>query len=346
MLALKRFWEKELISYLKADSIENGGSHQPSVMRYVGNSLSYIAIYPVVSLQDKVEFYYQCESSIIELPGSFPDLYTIFLPLNCVEMIFNYHDTSVCLRSNRNSSQSHGKIVGQHNLQTICRADNITKTNKTFHVRFKPGAFQDLFGIPQILLKNSCFSAREVLGKEAEILEDALNNSDSLAARVEIIERFLSTRLGSLASRKKNNPADSAVRLIESHHGKINVRGLRQCLGLTERRLERSFSSSVGLSPKEFIRVVRFKRVLAEMTSRKHSAWEELRESHDYYDDSHFIKEFKAATTVAPGYFRKQLEKKIVKSVNFLVFRETPAPHQDGFLKDCLELEKQAQGLF
>ncbi len=309
--------------------------------KYSGNSISYYSEQPCAELKDEVEFYYQCESSIVELPGSFPDLYTIFLPLTCVEMIFNYHDTSVRLRNENYSSQSYGKIVGQHTLQTICRADNITKTNKTFHVRFRTGAFQKLFGMPQAELKNSSFAVYDVLGNEAGTLENDLNNSDSFETRKSIIESFL------LRYKKTSSPlrvagrADSAVKLIQSNPGRITVREIRDYLGITERMLERTFTGCIGLSPGEFIRVSRFKHVLAIMISQRKFKWQEHPESFVYFDDSHFIKEFKAATTFTPGYFRDQLNKKIVKSANFFIFREKVASHQENFFRDCIELEKQ-----
>ncbi len=314
--------------------------------RYTGNSISYVAAQPAAALQGEVDFFYQLESSIDELPISSPELHTIFLPLHSVEMIFNYHDTSVRLRNGRNSSQSYGKIIGQHTLQTICSADYITKTNKTFHVRFRPGAYRRLFGMPQVELKSSCLPARDVLGRDAAILENDLNNSDSFEARIKIIETFLLHRRKLSAPSTRQDCADAAVRLIQSRHGNISVRDMRDCLDVSERMLERSFAGSVGLSPREFIRVIRFGRLLAMITLKKDFSWTEHPDLFDYYDDAHFIKEFKAATTFSPGYFRSHLGKKIVKSFNFLVFRDTIAPYQENFFRDCMALEKRNDQLF
>lgn len=309
--------------------------------RYTGNSVSYITDRPSAALKNEVESYYQFESGIVDFPGSFPDIYTIFLPQTCVEMIFNYHGTSVRLGSINNSSQASGKIVGQHNLQTVCRAHNITMINKTFHVRFRPGAFQRIFGLPQVELKNASFGVYDVLGNTAKKMEDDLNNSDSFETRKDIIESFLLRYKNPAAPLKVIGRAESAIKLIQANPGRITVSDIRDSLGITERMLERTFSGCVGMSPREYIRVSRFKHVLALMMSNRNFTWQEHPESCDYFDDSHFIKEFKTATTFTPGYLRNQLNKKVVKSANFFLFRDTIESHQEKFFSDCIELEKQ-----
>ncbi len=294
-------------------------------------------------LEQDVEFYYQGESMLPQEPGVFLDIQIIFLPLSSVELIFSYDDTSVRLRHENNSNQSSGKVVGQHNVHCVCRADNITKVNKSLHVRFKPGGFHRLFGISQVELKNSCFAVGDVLGKEGRLLEDEINNTDSFKARIRGIEAFLLRRKMLARSSRVDRHVTSAIKLIQNQQRGIKVCNISRYLGIPERTLEWEFSNSIGLSPKEFIRVARFRRVLDNMTSGGAFNWSEQTRALEYYDQSHFIKEFKTATTFSPRVFREQFGEKIVKSVNFLVIQESTdhSQHYRQLFSDYDQLERE-----
>ena len=58
---------------------------------------------------------------------------------------------------------------------------------------------------------------------------------------------------------------DLAVAAIQRHAGDIRVEQLVEDASLSRRQLERQFREAVGLTPKQFCRVVRFQHVLAKL---------------------------------------------------------------------------------
>jgi transcriptional regulator GlxA family with amidase domain len=79
---------------------------------------------------------------------------------------------------------------------------------------------------------------------------------------------------------------------------------LEQATYTTKRTLERHFLEQVGLHPKTFSRLVRFISVIRFMESNLKVKWRQLADTCGYYDQSHFIHEFKSLTGKLPkDYF-------------------------------------------
>ncbi|WP_322783417.1 helix-turn-helix domain-containing protein [Fluoribacter dumoffii] len=80
---------------------------------------------------------------------------------------------------------------------------------------------------------------------------------------------------------------------------------LAQNYGISRRSLERHFQSLIGISPKRFMMTTRFQKALQEM--REGKSWSVFSQELDYYDQSHFIKEFQQLTGMSPKNFLKQI---------------------------------------
>jgi len=76
-------------------------------------------------------------------------------------------------------------------------------------------------------------------------------------------------------------------------------------LAVTSRNLERKFASLVGKSPKQFIRIVRFQEVMNGIIHQKPNYLTEYAFNNGYFDQSHFIHEFKTLSGYTPSEFVK-----------------------------------------
>jgi AraC-like DNA-binding protein len=72
-------------------------------------------------------------------------------------------------------------------------------------------------------------------------------------------------------------------------------------LGLSERQLRRAFDAVVGLSPKRFLRIVRFRRALHEARACTRPEWAAIAEQQGYFDQAHLIAEFRSLTGCTPS---------------------------------------------
>jgi AraC-like DNA-binding protein len=103
---------------------------------------------------------------------------------------------------------------------------------------------------------------------------------------------------------------------LVKHSNVASITELCNLTGFYYKKLERTFNSATGYSPKAFVRVVRFYRSLREI---KHAATSltDVGLSAGYYDQSHFIHDFRQFTGTTPAKFISQqafISKLLLKS--------------------------------
>lgn len=94
--------------------------------------------------------------------------------------------------------------------------------------------------------------------------------------------------------------ADYAVQSIHENSG-LPIGKLAKELKVSERYLETQFKKYVGLSPKTYSLIVRFKRIEQQLQAKSTASWEQLGFTNEYYDQTHFIKDFKRFTGHTPS---------------------------------------------
>jgi len=85
----------------------------------------------------------------------------------------------------------------------------------------------------------------------------------------------------------------------------MRVGDLASHLDLSARQIERVFRDEVGISPKLFLRIVRFQEVLGAIRGGAgETGWAEVAAAHGFYDQAHFIRDFKTFAGRPPGSWR------------------------------------------
>ena len=276
------------------------------------SSLKMFTVLPAPELREYIECYYGEETIIREFGNPLVPHRLILPPLACVEMHFCYNDTSLLIRAGNGSAQFHDLIIGDHNIYTHYVVDNFKEVAKQIHVKFRPGGFFELFGVPEFEIRDAFFDVNTVLGDEANKLQDNINNACSTKERIGILDRFFHRRLTNHRDERWAERNAWAVKWIIRNRGDLRVAELFRHMGVTKRTLERHFLSRFGLSPKEFARVVRFKMVLSTLLSSVSVDWQELVSTYGYYDQSHLINEFREATTFSPELFLRQKGRTVI----------------------------------
>jgi AraC-like DNA-binding protein len=83
------------------------------------------------------------------------------------------------------------------------------------------------------------------------------------------------------------------VNYIYSQKGLLPVSTLSEKFPFGERSIERMFNIEVGSSPHSFICLIRFNFIIRELEKQNYNSIEELIKKYNYYDHSHFEKDFK-----------------------------------------------------
>ena len=168
-------------------------------------------------------------------------------------------------------------------------------------VRFYPWGAYHFFDLPVSAFADRAIGITELWGAEATEIDERLASAASTDHRVALVQRFLLHRLHRHAKRDVR----PVVGAVWAGRGQRSVADLCRETGVTERTLERTFRSALGVSPKQFARLTRF---LCACDQLKHGGWTTLGEvAHavGYYDQSHFNAEFKGFAGVCPTGFLK-----------------------------------------
>jgi len=227
------------------------------------------------------------------------------VPDGCMEMIFHYGDYyQQYLENGEAIIQPKSFIFGQ-----LSRPLTIAPTGKTgiFAIRFLPDGFLPFALLPLSTFENRAVPLCDLFASDGIKLEHAIVNASGTEERIEIATAFLSNRL--------INPIaidliiKSSLDLMSRAKGSLMVSDLSTQLSINRRSLERRFSSVIGMSPKQLARIIRLQRVLKSMVNEDFASLTTLAYQGDYYDQAHFIKDFKDFTGVSPGkFFNSQLK--------------------------------------
>ena len=131
-----------------------------------------------------------------------------------------------------------------------------------------------------------------------ESLMERLSEADDSASRFALLDSFFRNQR---PNRAIDPVAGAAARNIAAAEGRVSIASLASSSGLSESAFLRRFRDHVGASPKTFASLVRLQRILcigpsaADLTT--------LAMDSGYYDQSHFIRDFRAMTGQTPGNF-------------------------------------------
>ena len=96
------------------------------------------------------------------------------------------------------------------------------------------------------------------------------------------------------------------TRLLLHDYNKINVSDLCRDSCLSQRQVERKMKAAVGVSPKSFQQIARFEGVIKELLLNRQQKYLDKAIDYGYYDQSHFLKEFKKYIGEYPHCFLQE----------------------------------------
>lgn len=173
----------------------------------------------------------------------------------------------------------------------------------TVLVFFTETGFTNFVPSPAHELFNLSVSLENIFKKETiSAVEEQLQSASSDLQRVAVVEQFLCSRL---KERQTDSLITEAVKLIHQSKGTIRIKDLKQKLYISPSPLEKRFRAIVGTTPKKFASIVRFNAVMDDL-KKSGSPLESLHGS-NYFDQAHFIRDFKHFTGYTPENFKRSL---------------------------------------
>lgn len=172
---------------------------------------------------------------------------------------------------------------------------------KLICVWFKPGRAHQFIRDSQSTINNRFENAADVLGRPATELLERCHETSDLRPLKELIDQFLLARLP--AANDKFDSFWRAIDQIKDSGGTMPIERVAHSSGLSIRTTERTFGDLLGMTPKQFSRIIRFRSFLRQSFSCPHERLTTLALECGYFDQAHLIHEFREFTGKTPSQF-------------------------------------------
>ena len=166
---------------------------------------------------------------------------------------------------------------------------------------FKPGGGFPFAACPAGELQNLQVPLTAFWPSETAELREHLLEAPTNSERFRVLDSFLMQRLRS--SRPPSPGVNHAIRQFQGADPASSVASVRDQLGISAQRFIEMFRGEVGLPPKVFARLARFRRVLQRIDTAADVDWTDLALSTGYFDQPHFIGDFRQFAGVTPSAY-------------------------------------------
>jgi AraC-like DNA-binding protein len=213
---------------------------------------------------------------------------------------FQYSGQLATIKDKKENKLSSAGITGiSDNYKIFRNSPNIG----TVLVYFTETGFTHFASHPTNELFNLSISLIDIFDKnKVNEIENKLATSITDKQRIKIVEQFLLSQLKNIQTDKL---IIEAVKLIYQSKGTIQVKKLNQKLFISQSPFEKRFRKVVGATPKKFASIIRFNAVLDNLDKTK--SLTEICYENNFFDQAHFIKDFKQFTGVTPENFKRFL---------------------------------------
>jgi len=180
----------------------------------------------------------------------------------------------------------------------------VNRSLKAVRIGFHPGGLHRLIGYSMHRIIDGSFNAADVFGNEIEELNERFLQAPDFDAIKEITEQFLLQK-----AKKLRNilPFDKAMLELMKNDGNIPIEKIASMACLSLRQFERLSKERIGFPPKLFARLVRFSKAYRLREDFPEWNWTRIAYECNYFDQMHFIRDFKQFAGVTPGVIEKEL---------------------------------------
>ena len=252
---------------------------QPTV-KPSGENVTYAEFLPDIKLQDYIYCYWQLKTS---KPLAAPFNYSVVAD-GCIDIFFDLN----------NPADSY--VMG------FCKKFTEFPLDSEFNyigVRFLPTMFPQLFKVYAKALRNKSEPLYKIAPTTANFIKDHFNETTNTNEIKSIFDIYF-LQLVANTSFNNDNRLYEAIQIVLEKFGVIDIKNDLKT-GISSRQLRRLFEYYIGDTAKSFSKVVRFQNILNAKPSSQSLRQNKLFFDVGYYDQAHFIKEFKNFYGVTPS---------------------------------------------
>jgi len=229
------------------------------------------------------------------------DICSKTIPDTSMVMAFRYMGKVVRIQDGAQLTLPSTAIAG---LRKSVRQFAYTKHSANLLVIFTPGGINAFSRLPAHELFEQHIEAENIFQAAdlSEILE-RLSEAENNQCRIDIIQSFLRKHL---TNNKSDALIGNALHLIRQHGGIIKIKDLAGSLYISQDAFEKRFRTIIGSTPKQYASIVRLRRLITAYPS--YTSLTDASYEAGYFDQSHFIKDFRLFTGQTPSDFFRSPE--------------------------------------
>jgi len=247
-------------------------------------------IAPDPELEDFIECFW-----IIENKDPVPIRQKI-IPDGFTEIIFHFKDPYRIKLGKQWQLQSKNLLAGQISKYFLLENTGISGI---LGIKFKPTTLTHLYQLNMSLLTDKVADLSRVLAHPASLI-NTVDAGENYYERINLLNEYFKGL--PFVKNRRQTPVDKTVELVFKKNGMVTIVELCDTAGTGERQLENLFKKYVGLSPKFFSRILRFNYIF-QLVHENEQNWTSLAYEAAYYDQSHFIRNFRSFTGESPSAY-------------------------------------------
>ncbi|SDL04666.1 Helix-turn-helix domain-containing protein [Catalinimonas alkaloidigena] len=262
-------------------------------------TVSHQCFAPSASLQTVVDQYWRCTASGAHHEQS-SELRC--MPLGTIEIIIQLQGNATSgLLDRQWQTFPRAYIVGLTKGAVVWKAYGGTEL---FGICLKPEGMLQLFGEPLGELTENVVDAEAFFPGDVTPIIAQIQDAPDDRTRIFLIEAFLHNQLARF--HQKDNYFTEALRRIRAQETAFSATSLGKALFVSERQSQRLFKEKLGISPKAYHRLMRFRDALTRTRRNQVVSWAQLAYELGYTDQAHLIRDFKAFSGVTPAHFAER----------------------------------------
>ena len=252
-------------------------------------------VQPSGFLKNYIKHYCFMESDIHDA-----DVMERVIPTENIQLMFHYKNPFVVFHSNKTVKKQPRSIISGLS-DYYSDVSTYGETGVVF-ISFHPTGACHFFNFPLSEIENQSVDMTDLFNAEIRQMEELLYEKNTIKQRVAVIEQFLLSRFAPIPS-YDSLLIQKGVELVKNCKGQTNAKYLSGCLFTTPKTLERKFSKYLGKTTKQVIKLMRFQEILHDLSVNKNVSLTERAYNNGYFDQSHFIHDFKSYTGYTPKEF-------------------------------------------
>ncbi|HET9208836.1 MAG TPA: AraC family transcriptional regulator [Thermoanaerobaculia bacterium] len=174
------------------------------------------------------------------------------------------------------------------------------RSSRVMGIRFHPIGAYAVLGLPLSEVSGLTVDLQDLAGRAAAELTERCHGAATVEERFRLAAEWIAERAA------RSPVADPAVswiaRQIERQEGAVSIAELREQAGMTRTRLAAAFREQIGVAPKLYARILRFRRLLG-MLHEGAGPLSDLALAAGYYDQPHMNAEFRELSGLTPREF-------------------------------------------